>query len=100
MRYISEDRLKKIAEGHTGKLKWLLECLVSECKELPQQQWQTIEEFKHGNHEGYCFVVHGDKIPMMNFYCLGNFYVDETCYKLWVGTITNVMPIKTPETPK
>jgi len=64
------------------------------------QEWQTIDGFKSENHECYCFVVHSDRVPMLNFYHAGKFYVDETCYKLWVGTITHVMPIKTPAAPK
>lgn len=101
MEGISKEELIRVKENMPdGTSKLFVHTLISMCKELPDQQWQTIEGFKSENHECYCFVVHSDRVPMLNFYHAGKFYVDETCYKLWVGTITHVMPIKTPEAPK
>lgn len=101
MKGISKEELIRLKENMPdNNSKLFMHALVAHCKELPDQQWQTIEGFKSENQECYCFVVHSDRVPMLNFYHAGKFYVDETCYKLWVGTITHVMPIKTPEAPK
>ena len=100
MEGISKEILESIDSWDYETPQQLIMDIIDKCKELPDQQWQTIDGFKSENHECYCFVVHSDRVPMLNFYHAGKFYVDETCYKLWVGTITHVMPITTPEAPK
>jgi len=77
----------------------ILKALLNECKELPDQQWQTIEEFKANPVDGYYFaMVIGINKPLMAYVKDSVFYVTGSFQDS--NQITQVMPIKTPEAPK
>ena len=100
MRYVSEEEIIRLRNlpnqdvDSRNTLKWLLD---NHCKELPEQQWQTREEFKANPVEGWCWIQHKTlKITMSHYRRIftvdGEMFADEY--------ITHVMPIKTPEAPK
>lgn len=90
MRYVSEEDVVKIVAS-------VLEQLDDKCKELPQTQWQTIEEFKANPVDGCCWCYcESEKNVFIHYYTDERFYTDSNSEEL----ITHVMPIKTPEAPK
>jgi len=99
MRYVSEERLRVIANAQYGKEKWLLENIIKECKELPPPQWQTIEEFRANPVEGWCWVKeqgYDDIFICHHMYGLLFRDMDDNL----VSGVIHVMPIKTPEATK
>lgn len=83
----------------------ILKALLNECKELPYQQRQTIDEFKANPVDGWCWINLSGLVDMA--YCWdGVFYLNDTTAEhnhdeIWdIRRITHVMPIKTPGAPK
>lgn len=90
-------RLKENMPDNNSKL--FMHALIVHCKKLPDQQWQTIDEFKANPVEGWCFLIHSRfNHRTMGNYSLGRFWIDGGISK--EEHITHVMPIKTPESPK
>ena len=108
MRYISDKRLKELIIRNPGFDTFnqtLLNLIDRECKELPDQQWQTIDEFKVNTVGGWCWIKLindvGGNTEMAYFNEDSCFYENMFCMDtLNVSYITHVMPIKTPEAPK
>lgn len=111
MKYISKERLMQLEYELRSKHSIIAdhnllisrEILLAECKELPQEQWQTIEEFKANPVEGWCFVCFSGRTIEMAFYFKDEkeFHDrDDSGYSFAYKNITHVMPIKTPEAPK
>jgi len=118
MEYVSKERLKLLLDyfnnsqdsteisaelnGLTAGLRILIDV---ECKELPDQQWQTIEEFKANPVDGWCWINLSGLVDMACCWD-GVFYFNDTTAghnhdEIWdIRRITHVMPIKTPEEPK
>lgn len=110
MKYVSDRKINEIID-YGKKINVLrsdidtLEVLLDYCKELPGQQWQTIDEFKANPIEGWCWIKLiegvGDNIELAYFNEDSCFYENAICMdELNVNYITHVMPIKTPEAPK
>lgn len=86
-------------DGLTLAGRELLDRIIDECKELPDQQWKTIDEFMAEPIEGWCFLIHRKfNNRTMGNYSLGRFWIDGEISK--EEHITHVMPITTPEAPK
>lgn len=98
MEGISKEELIRIKETMPdGNSRLFMYALVIKCKELPDQQWQTIDEFKANPVEGWCWIQHKYLKTTMSHYRRvfavdGEMLADEY--------ITHVIPIKTPEAPK
>lgn len=106
MRYVSEKRLKELIirnpEFDTFN-QTLLNLIDLECKELPDQKWQTIDEFTANPVDGWCHICYWHSDTDVAYHAQGKF--------MWCDAspdgddysdvdITHVMPIKTPEAPK
>lgn len=80
----------------------ILKALLSECEELPPQQWQTIEEFKANPVEGWCWIFMQDKKLKHLHYRNDGFWISDNKDIVFYNHyfITHVMPIKTPEAPE
>ena len=82
----------------------VLSDLIRECKELPDQQWQTIEEFKANPVDDWVHICFGEERNVDTaYYRDGGFWWCDMSYggDNWNDVeITHVMPIKTPEAPK
>ena len=106
MEGISKEELIRVKENMPdGTSKLFVHTLISMCKELPDQQWQTIDEFKANPVDGWCWINLSGLVDMA--YCWdGVFYLNDTTAEhnhdeIWdIRRITHVMPIKTPEAPK
>lgn len=95
---ISNERLKEYRSLRLDAEE-LLDRIIDECKELPDQQWKTIDEFMAEPIEGWCFLIHRKfNNRTMGNYSLGMFWIDGEISK--EEHITHVMPITTPEAPK
>ncbi len=95
---ISKERLKEYRSLRLDAEE-LLDRIIDECKELPYQQWKTIDEFMAEPIEGWCFLIHRKfNNRTMGNYSLGRFWIDGEISK--EEHITHVMPITTPEAPK
>ncbi len=95
---ISKERLKEYRSLRLDAEE-LLDRIIDECKELPDQQWKTIDEFMAEPIEGWCFLIHRKfNNRTMGNYSLGRFWIDGEISK--EEHITHVMPITTPEAPK
>ena len=95
---ISKESLLKY-RGFRLDAEELLDRIIDECKELPAQQWQTIDEFNANPVDGWCFLIHSRfNHRTMGNHSLGRFWIDGGICK--EENITHVMPIKTPEAPK
>ena len=100
MKYVSDERLKELSVNNPEfdlHIETLHKLVNRECKELPDQQWQTIDEFKANPVDGWCWIHHKSLKTTMSHYkrvftVNGEMFADEY--------ITHVMPIKTPEAPK
>mgnify|MGYP003405173357 FL=1 len=92
---ISKERLKEYRSLRLDAEE-LLDRIIDECKELPDQQWKTIDEFMAEPIEGWCFLIHRKfNNRTMGNYSLGRFWIDGEISK--EEHITHVMPIKTTE---
>ena len=102
MKYISYDRLREIITSCIAAKVYPGIWVLDECKELPDQQWQTIEEFKANPVEGWCYInIPATNSVVMRHYRNYHFYDNED-YSVPMSDyfITHVMPITTPEAPK
>ena len=103
MEGISKEILESIDSWDYETPQQLIMDIIDKCKELPDQQWQTIDEFKANPSYGMCFVSIGiSRLIIDLFYRNTDFYVSgngDIIFKS-SGDITHVMPIKTPEAPK
>jgi len=99
MEAISKDTLEKalLDKKCTTESAKVLKVLIKHCKELPIQQWQTIDEFKANPVDGWCWIQHKSLKTTMSYY-KRVFTVDGEMFAC--EYITHVMPIKTPEAPK
>jgi len=100
MKYVSDERLKELSVNNPEfdlHIETLHKLINRECKELPDQQWQTIDEFKANPVEGLCFIMYCNCRLHAN-YRFGKFENSGMFYS--ARDITDVMPIKTPEAPK
>jgi len=98
MRYLRECNLRHITKGLDEDTE---SALLGKLIELPDQQWQTIEEF---DVEGWCWITVDGNVDMA-YYAGGLFYYDDACdktvYDTWpASTITHVQHIPKPEAPK
>jgi len=104
MEGISKEELIRVKENMPdGTSKLFVHTLIRMCKELPDQQWQTIDEFKANPSYGLCFVSIGiSRLIIDLFYRNTDFYVSGNSDIIFKSSdaITDVMPIKTPEAPK
>jgi len=105
MKYISDNRLNKIKDDITdGTSKLFVHTLITLCKELPQEQWQTIEEFKENPVDGWCHICFGsEKNVDKAYYASDKFWWHDMhdMHENWDDVkITHVIPIKTPGAPK
>jgi len=106
MKYASETDLRYVFSkihdlDDSAPLMQLLDEAIDTCKELPQEQWQTIDEFKANPVDGdYHILIGGHRLIL--FYRDRAFWSSQTENRLFVhqNDITEVMPIKTPEAPK
>lgn len=83
----------------TGTISWL----IPKCKELPQTQWQTAEEFASNSVDGWCWIVFAGRTVEMAYYFkdVNEFHDrDDSGYSFACKNITHVMPIQTPGAPK
>jgi len=88
-------RLKENMPDNNSKL--FIHALIVHCKELPDQQWQSIDEFKANPVDGLCFAMYRNCVCNLNFWN-GRFEYEGMYYS--ENYITHVMPIKKPEAPK
>jgi hypothetical protein len=100
MEGISKQELIRVKENMPdGTSKLFVHTLITMCKELPDQQWQTLDEFNANPVDGWCFLIHSRfNHRTMGNHNLGRFWIDGGICK--EENITHVMPIKTPESPK
>ena len=94
MRYLSEDDLRHVTKGLDEDTESaLLEKLI----DLPDPQWQTIDEFKSNPVDGWCWIQHKTLKTTASYY-RNIFTVDGNVFSS--EYITHVMSIKTPEAPE
>lgn len=97
MKYVSKEILESIDPWDYETPQQLIMDIIDKCEELPDQQWQTIDEFKANPVKGWCWIQHKSLKTTMAHYkrvftVNGEMFSD--------GYITHVMPIKTPKAPK
>lgn len=106
MEGISKEELIRVKENMPdGTSKLFVHTLITMCKELPDQQWQTIDEFKANPVDGWCWIKLTEEVGGNTEMAFSN---EDSCFyenmdfnfDLNVDYITHVMPIKTPEAPK
>jgi len=99
MEVISKEILESIDSWDYETPQQLIMDIIDKCKELPDQQWQTIDEFKANTVDGWCWLIHKRfNNRTVGHYSIGRFWIDGgICQE---EHITHVMPIKTPEAPK
>ena len=75
--------------------------LIDQCTELPDRQWQTLEEFKDSGFIGLCWLLDNDGDVFAHNYD-GEYFINPYMpnYPIHNERIRSVMPIKTPEAPK
>ena len=102
MEGISKEELIGVKENMpdcTSKL--FVHTLITMCKELPDGQWQTIDEFKDSGFVGLCWIFNNDGHVFAHHYD-GEYFINPYMpnYPIHNDRIHSVMPIKTPEAPK
>lgn len=101
MRVMLEERLIELRNKLPDSLvKSFIDSLIAECEELPDQQWQTIEEFKANKYECFCWIKLDYDNPLMGYFADGYFFDNSDDVCIFDKYITHAMPIKTPEAPK
>lgn len=101
MEGISKEILESIDPWDYETPEQLIMDIIDKCEELPDQQWQTIDEFKANPVEGWCWIDTVNLSTKMCFFSGAVFYTTDELTGFYVPTnITHVMPIKTPEAPK
>lgn len=99
MEGISKQELIRVKENMPdGTSKLFVHTLITMCKELPDQQWQTIEEFKANPVDGWCWICAQGSVDHAWYYS-DNFWLRDNSGTAYFD-VTHVMPIKTPEAPK
>ena len=98
MKVMSQERLIQIRNRLPYSLtRSFIDSLITECEELTQDQWQTIEEFKANPVYGPCWINHKLENITIAFYNTV-FFIDGCVTN--EEYVTHVMPIKTPGDPK
>lgn len=105
MEGISKEDLENILCSYDDSvtIAYITYKVLDACKELPDQQWQTIDEFKANPVDGWCHICYGHRNTDVAYHAQGKF--------MWCDAspdgddysdvdITHVVPIKTPEAPK
>ena len=107
MEGISKQELIRVKENMPdGTSKLFVHTLITMCKELPDGQWQTIDEFNGGEEYQWLWVRLKTDLVDMAYFADGKFYFNDMSDEhnedeIWdIKNITHVMTIKAPESPK
>jgi len=103
MEGISKEILESIDSWDYETPHQLIMDIIDKCKELPDQQWQTIDEFKANPVDGWCHICYGHRNTDVAYHAQGKFmWCDASPDGDYYSDvdITHVMPIKTPEARK
>ena len=100
MEGISKEDLENMLCSYDDSvtIAYITDKLLDACKELPDQQWQTIDEFKANGEEGWCWIYAQESVDHAWYYS-DNFWLRDNSGTAYFY-VTHVMPIKTPEVPK